>query len=111
MLQMVGKAKKPAEKTRTGNQCPRCGAVGVSVTKTWQLVAPLPDSQGRITVTVMASFECDSCGYKWRGVLTKMKVGGESVEIEGAKQERVEAPEAPRPSQVIELDLDEIMEE
>lgn len=92
-----------------GSTCPQCGAV-VQPSKTWQLVSPLPDSQGRITITIMGSFQCPQCGYKWKGVVTKMKVG-EDVEIEGVKKPTTESVTKPRQSSVIELDLEDIMSE
>lgn len=100
------KAKEPS-----GGICPSCGA-RVQPSKTWQLVAPLPDSKGRITITIMGSFECQNCGHKWKGIVTKMKVGDE-VEIEGAKKSITLPKESTKPKQsaVIELDLDDIMSE
>ena len=92
-------------------QCPKCGTVVEAPKKTWQLTAPIPDKRGRITVTVMGVFECPSCGYKWRGVVSKLKVGAEGVEVEGAKGKvNLGGGEAPkREGKVIELSLDEIL--
>ncbi len=96
------------------NICPRCGVIASSPKRTWQLVAPIPDSSGRITITVMGIYECPSCNYKWRAVISKMKVGGDSIEIEGSKGKELklasEEKEARRPT-VIELDLKDILEE
>jgi predicted RNA-binding Zn-ribbon protein involved in translation (DUF1610 family) len=99
---------KRGEKIR-GNVCPKCGT-SVEPSKTWQLVSPLPDSQGRVTVTIMGSFECPNCGYRWRGVVSKMKVG-EDVEIEGIGKQESHAKPAPSKSRqgtVIELDLEDL---
>ena len=95
--------------------CPNCGTRVNEPKKTWQLVSPMPDSKGRITITVMGSFECPNCGHKWRGVVSKIKVGGEGVEVEaGGKKKELkggkEAPE-PREGEIIELDLEEIEKE
>lgn len=93
--------------------CPTCGGLVEKPEKTWHLTSPLPDAQGRITITVMASFVCSNCGSKWKGVLSKIKVGGEGVEVEGAKK-RSKLPageKVERPGETIELDIDEIMEE
>lgn len=94
-----------------GNKCPRCGTI-VQPSKTWQLVSPLPDSQGRITITIMGSYQCPNCGYRWRGVVSKMKVG-EDVEIEGGRKRVTLSRDTakPRQSTVIELDIDEILRE
>lgn len=101
--------RKGAESS--GTVCPNCGYV-VQPSKTWQLVSPLPDSQGRITITIMGSFECPNCKHKWRGVVTKMKVG-EDVEIEGAKKSITFRKESSKPRQgtVIELDVEELIHE
>ena len=108
---IMTKGGKGGKDTR-GNICPKCGTA-VEPSKTWQLVSPLPDSQGRITITVMGSYECPTCGYRWRGVVTKMKVG-EDVEIEGAKKSVKLSKETSKPSRtahVIELDLEELESE
>ena len=98
--------------SKNAYQCPKCGTVVSSPVKTWQLVAPLPDSRGRITVTVMGMFECPNCGYKWRGVVTKLKVGAESVEMEGRKSVAVETKESgERRGTVIELSIEDIVRE
>ncbi len=87
--------------------CPSCGTEVAEPVKTWQLVAPIPDRKGRITVTIMGVFECPNCGYKWRGVVSKIKVGSSSVEVEG----REIGEEEKRPPKIIELDLSDLEEE
>ncbi|NPA05347.1 MAG: chromatin protein Cren7 [Crenarchaeota archaeon] len=82
--------------------CPICGT-RAEPKKTWQLVSPFPDSKGRITVTIMGSFECPKCGHKWRGVVSKLKVGGASETTSsgsGGEPAREEGP-------VFEIDIDE----
>jgi len=114
----LGMARK-SKKKKDPFVCPKCGTRVSEPKKTWQLVSPLPDSKGRITVTVMGSFECPNCGYKWRGVVSKIKIGNDEVEVEarGKKKEikdevkrKSEVQEA-REGEVIELDLDEIEKE
>ena len=39
------------------------------------MVAPMPDKEGRITVTIMAVWTCPNCGAKIRGTYSKIKVG------------------------------------
>lgn len=93
-------------------KCPRCGSSEVDVEKTWQLVSPFPDSQGRITVTVMGVMRCRSCGHRWRGPVSKLKVGGRSLEVEGEGGRKVfESGEEARPPKEIVIDLDDILEE
>lgn len=102
---------KKEKKEGSRSVCPKCGTL-VQPFKTWQLVSPLPDSNGRITITIMGSYNCPNCGYKWRGVVSKMKVG-EEVEIEGFKKNIKFSKDSskPRPSSVIELDIEEIESE
>ena len=87
--------------------CPRCGSEVKEPIKTWQLVSPFPDKKGRITITIMGVYQCPTCGYRWRGVVSKIKVGGTSVEVEGKEIEEEEK----RPPKIIELDLSDLDEE
>mgnify|MGYP000147266293 CR=1 FL=1 len=87
--------------------CPKCGTDVKEPTKTWQLVAPIPDKKGRITVTVMGVFQCPNCGYKWRGVVSKIKVGGTGIEVGGKEIEEEEK----KPPKIIEIDIDNLEEE
>jgi len=68
---MSGKPKK----------CPKCGAEVPEPYKTWELVAPFPDKKMRITVTIMGMFQCPECGHKFRGVVSKIKLGPEGAEM------------------------------
>ncbi len=93
-------------------KCPRCG-YDVSPTKTWQLVSPMPDAEGRITITVMGSFNCPNCGYRWRGRVSTVKVGPEGeVEVgEGKKRKRRRKRKEEREEYrgtIIEVDLSDI---
>ena len=63
------------------NVCPSCGTLVSKPYKTWSLVAPFPDKKMRITMTTLGMFECPSCGKKFRGVVGKVKLGAEGVEI------------------------------
>lgn len=95
-------SKKRAKKIT----CPKCGAEVGDPIKTWQLVSPLPDKKGRITITIMGVFECPRCGHRWRGVVSKIKVGGSSIEVGGKEIEEKEK----RPPKIIELDLSDLDE-
>jgi uncharacterized Zn finger protein len=88
--------------------CPKCGSKNIDVVKTWNLISPLPDREGRVTVTIMGILKCKDCGYSWRGVVSKLKIGAR-VEIEGAKREETVIEERP-PKEII-IDLDEILRE
>lgn len=94
-------------------KCPRCGT-DVSPERTWQVISPLPDAYGRITITVLGSFKCPSCGYSWRGRVSAVKVGPEgevSFGEEKKTRKRSEAPREKRGGKVIEVDISDILEE
>ena len=40
---------------------------------TWTLTSPLPDKEGRITLTVMGSFDCPRCGKNIKAAMKKIK--------------------------------------
>lgn len=78
--------------------CPRCGTRVAEPVKTWTLVSPIPDKRGRITITIMGSFVCPNCGYKWRAVIKKIKEGGGEPVEEGPKEE----------GEIIKIDLSDL---
>jgi Hypothetical protein SSO0915 len=91
-------------------KCPRCGSNDIEVVKSWQLVAPIPDAQGRITVTMMGVVRCGNCGYGWKTTISKIKVGGRSVEIEGGGSKKVLEDESEeREVKEIVLDMSDIL--
>ncbi|QOR94291.1 chromatin protein Cren7 [Thermosphaera chiliense] len=99
-------------KKESSLKCPRCGSNNIEVIKSWQLVAPIPDAQGRITVTMMGVVKCGSCGYKWKTTISKLKVGGKSVEIEGGSSKKVlESESEEREVKEIVLDISDILNE
>jgi len=98
---------------RRKNVCPACGTAAGDPYKTWQLVSPIPDSRGRITITIMGMFECPNCHRKWRGVVSKIKVGGRSVEVEAGGKKIVRegnVKEEKDRAEVIEIDLEDLDE-
>ncbi len=104
----------PRKSQKEPDVCPKCGTKVDKPIKTWQLVSPLPDANGRITITIMGSYECPNCGYKWRAVVSKIKAGGSSVEIEGKKGEKKvigDEKEEREEGEIIELDLSDLDEE
>ena len=103
----------PKKKQTDPYVCPVCGTRVEKPVKTWQLVSPLPDAYGRITITVMGSFECPN-GHKWKAVVSKIRAGGSSVEIEGKKGVKKIGEEGQKEEdrgEVIELDLSDLDEE
>ena len=63
------------------NVCPSCGTLVEEPYKTWELVAPFPDKKMRITVTIIGMFKCPSCGKTFRGVVGKVKLGAEGIDL------------------------------
>ncbi|MEM1933730.1 MAG: chromatin protein Cren7 [Desulfurococcaceae archaeon] len=86
--------------------CPKCGSYEIDVNKTWQLVSPFPDRDGRITVTVMGSMTCKRCQYSWRGVVSKIKIGEKGVTI-GDKTLEDRGEEKRRVKEIV-IDIDDL---
>lgn len=63
----------------------------------------------------MGSFVCPNCGHKWKSVVSKIKAGGSSVEIEGKKGvkkiQSKDSEEKANEGEVIELDLSDLDED
>ena len=57
--------------------CKSCGQVvnpkDNPPSSTWTLTSPLPDKEGRITLTVMGSFDCPRCGKNVKAAMKKIK--------------------------------------
>jgi predicted RNA-binding Zn-ribbon protein involved in translation (DUF1610 family) len=84
--------------------CPECGARASSPIRTWTLVSPIPDRYGRVTITVMGAFVCDTCGKTWSSPIERIKSGEERIEESRGRVE-TEEPE------VIVIDLEELKKE
>jgi len=63
------------------NVCPECGTLAQEPYKTWELVAPFPDKKMRIALTVFGMYECPKCGKKFKGIVSKAKLGTEGIEL------------------------------
>ncbi|MBD3192066.1 MAG: hypothetical protein GF308_15575 [Candidatus Heimdallarchaeota archaeon] len=48
----------------------------VPTNKEWTRVAPMPDSEGRVTVMMMATWTCPNCGKSKMGLKAKYKDDG-----------------------------------
>ncbi|QKQ99317.1 chromatin protein Cren7 [Metallosphaera tengchongensis] len=105
----------PKRKQSDPDICPNCGTKAEKPIKTWNLVSPLPDAYGRITITVMGSYECSKCGHRWRTVVSKIRAGGSDVEVEGKKGVKKiggeKGAEKQEEGEVIELDLGDLDED
>ncbi len=45
----------------------------VPTNKEWNMVSPMPDAQGNVTITIMASWSCPKCGKSKTGAKGKTK--------------------------------------
>lgn len=57
--------------------CKKCGESWkpkeVPTVKEWSMTSPMPDKNGNVTITMMATWRCPSCGATARGTLGKTK--------------------------------------
>ena len=58
--------------------CKQCGSAfssirDVKIIKTWHMVSPIPDKQGRLSINVMAVWECPICGARNRGKISTIR--------------------------------------
>ena len=67
----------PRKKRKKKISCKKCGQIIDPVEtppkKTWQLISPMPDKEGRVTLTIMGSFSCPSCNSSVRASLKKIR--------------------------------------
>ena len=58
-------------------KCKACGEewipTDVPTKKEWNIVSPMPDKQGNVTITRMATWDCPSCGKNRTGAKGKTK--------------------------------------
>ncbi|MHA1217946.1 MAG: hypothetical protein ACTSSN_05305 [Candidatus Heimdallarchaeaceae archaeon] len=68
-------------------KCKNCGEewlpTDVPTKKEWNIVSPMPDKQGNVTITRMATWDCPNCGKNRTGAKAKTK--GEFKEEETPK--------------------------
>lgn len=74
------KTKKKRTKSKEKNVAISCKSCGQVInpkehppSSTWTLTSPLPDKEGRITLTVMGSFDCPRCGKNVKAAMKKIK--------------------------------------
>ena len=88
--------KKPRKKRSASNEkevaisCKSCGQ-GINPkehppSSTWTLTSPLPDKEGRITLTVMGSFECPRCKKNVKAAMKKIK---SDEEVDGKSKKEI----------------------
>ncbi|MHA1303170.1 MAG: hypothetical protein ACTSQE_00920 [Candidatus Heimdallarchaeaceae archaeon] len=58
-------------------KCKHCGAEWlpkeVPTKKEWNIVSPMPDKDGNVTITRMATWDCPECGKNKTGAMGKTK--------------------------------------
>ena len=68
-------------------KCKNCGEewgpLDVPTKKEWNIVSPMPDKQGNVTITRMATYDCPNCGKN--RTAAKAKTKGEFKEEETPK--------------------------
>lgn len=73
MIKMSPKRKERKKKI----SCKKCGCVINPIetppSKTWQLISPMPDKEGRVTLTIMGSFRCPDCNASVRAAIKKVR--------------------------------------
>ena len=74
------KTRKKRTKSKEKDVAISCKSCGQVVnpkehppSSTWTLTSPLPDKEGRITLTVMGSFDCPRCGKNIKAAMKKIK--------------------------------------
>lgn len=69
--------------------CKKCGETWlpdeVPTNKEWTKMAPMPDSEGRVTIMQMATWSCPSCGKTKMGLKGKYKDEGTTGPSKGDK--------------------------
>jgi hypothetical protein len=74
----MSKSQKKGKGRKKKVSCKNCG-FGESVadfgqpSKTWNLVSPMPDKDGNVTLTVMGSFRCPKCDKSLTTSIQKIK--------------------------------------
>ena len=89
--------------------CKKCGTdinpIETPPLKTWQLVSPMPDKEGRVTLTIMGSFRCPECNASVRTSIKKIK--GDEMGAGTSKKElliqAVKLIKEPTPIEKIEI--------
>ncbi len=67
------KKSKPKDKLRCTQCAFKINPVETPPNKTWNMISPLPDKMGRVTLTIMGSFTCPKCGKSLRIAMQKIK--------------------------------------
>jgi len=99
----------PSTKRKKKILCKKCGhiinPIETPPEKTWQLISPMPDKEGRVTLTIMGSFHCPMCNASVRASLKKIR--GDEIGSGKSKKElliqAVNLVQEPTPIDQIEI--------
>jgi len=99
----------PSTKRKKKISCKKCGyiinPIETPPEKTWQLISPMPDKEGRVTLTIMGSFHCPMCNASVRASLKKIR--GDEIGSGKSKKElliqAVNLVQEPTPIDQIEI--------
>ena len=99
----------PRAKRKKKISCKKCGhiinPIETPPEKTWQLISPMPDKEGRVTLTIMGSFHCPMCNASVRASLKKIR--GDEIGSGKSKKElliqAVNLVQEPTPIDQIEI--------
>lgn len=63
---------------KTKIKCKKCGSIfnssnKINIIRTWHMISPIPDKNGNLTITIMASWTCPNCGSKNTGKISTIK--------------------------------------
>ncbi len=102
--------KKKGKERKKKISCKKCGRVIDPIehppSKTWQLISPMPDKEGRVTLTIMGSFRCPDCNASVRAAMKKIK--GDEIGSGKSKKElliqAVNLLQEPTPIEQIEIE-------
>lgn len=108
-MKKVKNLSPPRQKRKKKISCKKCGniinPVETPPEKTWQLISPMPDKEGRVTLTIMGSFHCPMCNASVRASLKKIR--GDEIGSGKSKKElliqAVSLVQEPTPINQIEI--------
>ena len=75
------KSKQSKDKLRCTQCAYKINPVETPPNKTWNMISPLPDKMGRVTLTIMGSFTCPKCGKSLRIAMQKIKSDSEPTGV------------------------------
>ena len=73
----VSKKSSGGKSAKNAYRCNSCGYIinpkETPPNKTWNMISPMPDKMGRVTLTIMGSFTCPKCSKNVKLAMQKIK--------------------------------------